>query len=152
MSSTIKKEGVNIRRMSRNDSDAIISLDKRIGKGKSKITYKDIIALDPGAPLDFSFVAEIGGKVVGFIMARLMYMGMPISEFCVINAIDVDENFHGQGVGRRLVDEVFDKCQTEGIDTVRAIFMEKNEQLRTTVENFGFRRSPVVNYDYTFES
>ena len=49
---TIKKEDVNIRRMSRTDSDAII-------------------ALDPGAPLDFSFIAGVGGKVAGFVTARL---------------------------------------------------------------------------------
>jgi ribosomal protein S18 acetylase RimI-like enzyme len=147
--STIGNERVTIRRMTRTDIDAVINLDRKIGKGKSQITYKDMVALDPGGPLDFSCVAEIGNKVVGFVLARLMYMGMPFSEFCVINAIDVAEEHQGQGVGRRLVDEILDKCHDEGIDTVRAIFPEKNEKLRKAVENLGFRRSPVVNYDMT---
>ncbi len=123
--STIGNERVTIRRMTRTDIDAVINLDRKIGKGKSRITYKDMVALDPGGPLDFSFVVEIGNKVVGFVLARLMYMGMPFSEFCVINAIDVAEEHQGQGVGRRLVDEILDKCHDEGIDTVRAIFPEK---------------------------
>ena len=67
----------------------------------------------------------------------------------VINAIDIAEEHRGRGVGRRLVDEILDKCHDEGIDTVRAIFPEKNEKLRKAVENLGFRRSPVVNYDMT---
>jgi len=146
---TIENEKVTIRRMMRTDIEAVIDLDKKIGGGKSEITYKDMVALDPGGPLDFSFVAEIGNKVVGFVLARLMYMGMPFSEFCVINAIDVTEEHQGQGVGRRLVDEILDKCHDEGIDAIRAIFPEKNEKLRKAVENLGFRRSPVVNYDMT---
>ena len=147
--STMGNERVTIRRMTRTDIDAVINLDRKIGKGKSQITYKDMVALDPGGPLDFSCVAEIGNKVVGFVLARLMYMGMPFSEFCVINAIDVAEEHQGQRVGRRLVDEILDKCHDEGINTVRAIFPGKNEKLRKAVENLGFRRSPVVNYDMT---
>ncbi len=145
----IENERVTIRRMTRTDIEAVIKLDREIGGGKSQITYKDMVSLDPGGPIDFSFVAEIGNKVVGFVLARLMYMGMPFSEFCVINAIDIAEGHRGQGVGRRLVDEILDKCHDEGIDTVRAIFPEKNEKLRKAVENLGFRRSPVVNYDMT---
>ena len=147
--SAIRNERVTIRRMTRIDIEAVINLDKSIGGGKSQITYKDMVSLDPGGALDFSFVAEIGNKVIGFVLARLMYMGMPFSEFCVINAIDIAEEHRGRGVGRRLVDEILDKCHDEGIDTVRAIFPEKNEKLRKAVENLGFRRSPVVNYDMT---
>jgi len=146
---TIENEKVTIRRMTRTDIEAIIDLDKKIGGGKSEITYKDMVSLDPGGPLDFSFVAEISNKVAGFVLARLMYMGMPFSEFCVINAIDIAEEHRGQGVGRRLVNEILDKCHDEGIYIVRAIFPEKNEKLRKAVENLGFRRSPVVNYDMT---
>ncbi|MCX6008215.1 MAG: GNAT family N-acetyltransferase [Chloroflexi bacterium] len=150
--STTGKEAVVIRRMSRADIDSVIDLDRKIGKGKSQITYKDMVALDPGGPLDFSFVAQAGNKITGFVLARLMYMGMPFSEFCVINAIDVAEDYQGKGIGRRLVDEVLDRCAKEGVNTVRAIFPEKNEKLRKNVVNLGFHRSPIANYDITLES
>jgi ribosomal protein S18 acetylase RimI-like enzyme len=150
--STVGKKDVMVRRMSRVDIDSVIDLDRQIGKGKSQITYKDMVALDPGGPLDFSFVAQVGNKITGFVLARLMYMGMPFSEFCVINAIDVAEDYQGKGIGRRLVDEVLDRCAKEGVNTVRAIFPEKNEKLRKNVENLGFHRSPIANYDITLES
>jgi GNAT superfamily N-acetyltransferase len=150
--STIGKEAVEVRRMSRADIDSVIELDRKIGKGKSQITYKDMVALDPGGPLDFSFVAQSGSIITGFVLARLMYMGMPFSEFCVINAIDVAEDYQGKGIGRHLVDEVLDRCAKEGINTVRAIFPEKNEKLRKNVENLGFHRSPIANYDISLES
>ncbi len=146
------KDDIVIRRMARSDIDAVIELDRQLGGGKSQITYKDMVALDPGGPLDFSFVAEANGKIIGFVLARLMYMGMPFYEFCVINAIDVHVDYQGMGIGRKLIDEVLDKCSSEGINTVRAIFPEKNEKLRKAVENLGFHRSPIANYDITLES
>ncbi len=147
----ITNERVTIRRMSRADIDAVIELDKIIGGGKSQITYKDMVSLDPGGPLDFSFVAEVGNKVVGFVLAHIMYMGMPFSEFCVIHAIDIAEKYRGQGIGHLLVHEIMDRCRDESIDIIRAIFREKDERLRNMVENMGFRRSPVVNYDFTLD-
>ncbi len=150
--STVKKSDIIIRRMTRADIDSVLQLDRKIGKGKSHITYKDMVSLDPGGVLDFSFVAESGGNVVGFILARLMYMGMPFSEFCVIHAIDVTDDMQSRGIGRRLVDEVLDRCQSEGVNTIRAIFPEKNEKLRKAVVNLGFRRSSIANYDISLES
>ncbi|MBN1376218.1 MAG: GNAT family N-acetyltransferase [Dehalococcoidia bacterium] len=150
--SMLGREGVIVRRMTRADIDAVIDLDRKIGGGKSQITYKDMVALDPGGPLDFSFVAQVEKKFAGFILARLMYMGMPFNEFCVINAIDVADEFRGRGIGRRMVDEVLDRCSAEGVNTVRAIFPEKNEKLRKSVENLGFHRSTVANYDIKLES
>lgn len=151
MGSAAKGE-VTVRKMVRADVDSIAELDKKIGKGKSQITYKDMVALDPGGPLDFSFVAELDRSIVGFVLAHLMYMGMPFHELCVLNAIDVQDDFQGKGVGRRLIDEVLEKCRSEGINTVRAIFPEKDEKLRKMVENLGFHRSPIVNYDVTLET
>lgn len=146
------REGIEVRRMGRPDIDAVIELDRILGQGKSQISYKDIVALDPGGPLDFSYVAVEKDKIVGFILAHLMYMGMPFYELCVINAIDVRDDYQSKGIGRILVDEVLAKCSTEGINTVRAVFPEKNEKLRKAVENLGFHRSPIVNFDITLES
>ncbi|MBN1690740.1 MAG: GNAT family N-acetyltransferase [Dehalococcoidia bacterium] len=150
--SMLSRTEVVVRRMTRADIDSVIDLDRKISGGKSQITYKDMAALDPGGPLDFSFIAEVEKKFAGFILAHLMYMGMPFNEFCVIYAIDVADEFRNRGIGRRMVDEVLDTCSAEGINTVRAIFPEKNEKLRKSVENLGFRRSTVANYDITLES
>lgn len=39
-----------------------------------------------------------------------------------------------------------------GVNTIRAIFPEKNAKLRKSAENLGCGRSTVVNYDITLES
>ena len=67
--STMEKGTVNIRRMGRRDIDAVLDIDRKISGGRGLITYRDMVAADPGGALDLSFVAEVDGKVVGFILA-----------------------------------------------------------------------------------
>ena len=143
---------VNIRRMERGDIDAVLALDKEIGRGKSSITYRDMIANDPGGPLDLSFVAEADSRVVGCILARLAYVYIPFTELCLIHGIVVAPDYQRHGIGSRLVNELLSHCQDEEINTVRALVGERDTELRQFIEHLGFRRSTIVNYDKTLES
>ena len=67
----MEKSTVNIRRMGRRDIDAVLALDRKVGRGQNHITCRDMIATDPHEPLDLSFVAEADNSIVGFILARL---------------------------------------------------------------------------------
>jgi ribosomal protein S18 acetylase RimI-like enzyme len=150
--SAVKKEDVNIRPMTRSDIHAILILDRKVSEGRGVLSYKDMTAIDPGGPLDLSFVAEVKGKVVGFIIARLAYVMIPLIEVCILQGILVDSDYRGHGIGGKLLDGLLDHCNAEGINTVRAIVPHGNKELRLFVEAHGFRRSPIINYDKTFES
>ena len=150
--SAMERETVNIRRMARSDIDAVLALDKEIGRGQSRISYRDMVATDPGGPLDLSFVAEADGRVVGFILARLAYLYIPFAEVCVIQGIVVNPDYQRRGIGSRLVNELLSYCHTEEINTIRAIVHEQNTELRRFVEELGFHRSAILNYDKTFET
>jgi len=150
--STVEKGAVNIRPMTRSDIHAVLALDRGIGKGRGFLSYKDMAATDPGGPLDLSFVAEVEGKLVGFIMTRLAYLMIPFTEVCIIQGILTDPAYQGRGVGSELVRRLLDYCQAEGINTIRALVPERNKELQHFVETHGFRRSTIINYDKTFES
>ncbi len=53
---TIDESEINIRRMTRFDINMILELDRKIGEGQSKVSYRDLVITDPTGPLDFSFV------------------------------------------------------------------------------------------------
>ena len=142
---------VNVRRMMSSDIHAVLALDRRIGKGRGLVSYKDMATTDPGGPLDLSFVAEADGKIVGFILTRLVYLMIPFTEVCVMQALVVDPDYQRRGIGGKLVNVVLDYCHAEEINRVRALVEEGNEDLRRFVEQLGFRRSNIVNYDRTFE-
>jgi len=150
--SMVKKDDVKIRRMTRSDIQAVLILDRKMSEGRGVLSYKDMAAVDPGGPLDLSFVAEVEGKVIGFIMTRLAYLMIPFIEVCIMQGIVVDPDYRGRGIGGKLLDELLDYCQAEEINTIRAIVPQGNEKLRLFIEAHGFRRSKIINYDKTFES
>jgi len=146
------KEGtVNLRRMTRSDIDAVLDIDRKISGGRGLITYRDMVAVDPGGALDLSFVAEVGGKVAGFILARLTYVGVPFVEIAIIQAIVVDPDYQRQGIASRLVNALLGHCHGEGINTIRAVLDERNADLKRFFQRLGFRRSELINYAKTFE-
>jgi GNAT superfamily N-acetyltransferase len=147
-----EKGAVTIRPMTRSDTHAVLALDKKAAEGRSFLTHRDMALMDPGGPRDQSFVAEIDGTIVGFIISHLMYLMIPFTEVCIIQGVLVDPDHQDQGVGSKLFRELLDYCYDEGIHTVRSLVQDRNDELRRLVERLGFRRSTIVNYDKTFES
>ena len=150
--SKVDKGTVTIRPMMRSDVHAVLALDRKIGEGRTLLSHKDMAATEPGGPLDLSFVAELEGTVVGFVIARLAYLMIPLTEVCLVQGILVDPEYQEQGIGSKLLEKLLDFCNEEGIHTVRTLVEERNSELRRLMERLGFRRSNVINYDKNFES
>lgn len=150
--SNAKEAKVNIRRMERSDIHEVLALDRIIrGPGRDVISYDDLAAVDPGTAPDVSFVAEVDGKIIGFSINRSTYLMVPLTEVCIIHAIFIHPDYQGRGIGRKLIQATLYHCQTEDISTVRALIPEGNKELQSLFERQGFQRSPIVNFDKTFE-
>jgi GNAT superfamily N-acetyltransferase len=150
--SDAKQDKVIIRPMTRSDIHAVITLDRKFAGTRGFLSYKDLATIDPGGPLDVSFIAEIEGNMVGHLIARLEYVMIPFIEVCLVQGILVDHDYQGRGIGSRLFRELMDYCQSEGINTIRTLVEEHNDELRRFVARLGFHRSTIVNYDRTFET
>lgn len=149
--SNVKETEVSIRRMTRDDIHEVLVLDRIIrSTERDVIGYEDIASANPGTPPDLSFVAEIGDRLVGFSINRSMYLMVPLTEVCIIHAILVHPDYRGRGIGRKLIEALLNHCQTEGIDTVRALIPEDDKELQALFERQGFQRSQIVNFDKTF--
>jgi GNAT superfamily N-acetyltransferase len=146
-----EQEVVNIRPMMKDDIHAVLALDWKAGRTGSLLSYKDMVALNLGGSLDVSFVAVVGGKIVGFVITRLAYLMIPFTEVCIVQGMLVDPGYQGRGIGTKLFEKLFEHCHSRGINTIRALVEERNEELQQFVQQLGFHRSPIVNYDKTFE-
>ena len=143
---------IKLRRMTRDDIKTILGMGSRIaGERIAPRGTKDIVVTDPGDTLDMSFVAEIGNKVTGAVIARVAYVGIPFSEVCLIHGVVVDPIYQRRGIGSILINKLLDHCSAEGISPVRALVSERDTQLRQFVERLGFRRSSIINYDRASE-
>jgi len=100
-----------------------------------------MITTDPGGPLDLSFVAEVAGHIVGFVIARLTYVMVPLTEICLLHSILIDPDYQMRGIGVRLLGELVSHCQDE--ESTRFVRWLKNAITiwRRFVEKMGFRRS-----------
>jgi ribosomal protein S18 acetylase RimI-like enzyme len=148
-----KKAKVSIRRMARSDIHEVLALNRIIqGLSRDVIKYEDLASANPGTPPDLSFVAEAEGRIVGFAINRSMYLMVPLSEVCIIHAIFVHPDYQDRGIGSKLIEALLEHCQTEGIDTVRALVPKDNEVVQDLFKRQGFKRSHIINFDKTFES
>jgi ribosomal-protein-alanine N-acetyltransferase len=147
------KGSVTIRRMTHSDIHEVLALDRVIrGPGHDVIRYEDVASANLGTPPDMSFVAEIDGKLVAFSINRSMYLMVPLTEVCIIHAMLIHPDYRKLGIGSRLVQALLERCQAEGIATVRAPIPRADKELRAILEGHGFRSSDIVNFDITVES
>lgn len=143
---------INIRRMVHGDIDSVLEFCGKLKSHPDTLSASDMVAINPGGPLDISFIAEAQGAVIGFVLARLSYSYLPSKEVCLINGMIVDPDYRRQYIGSRLINELLSHCQIEEIPTVRGLVGERNDELKRVVESLGFQRSKIINYDRTFES
>jgi N-acetylglutamate synthase-like GNAT family acetyltransferase len=150
--SAIGRDAINIRRMTHSDIDAVLILVNKIATAKTRVTYKELAAYDPGGPLDFSLVAEAKGQIIGFVMACLEYVYIPFTEVCLIHAIVVDPEYQQHHIGSALVNELSSRCHLQDINALRALVRQGDETVRSFIKHLGFHRSNIINWDKTFET
>ncbi len=108
---------------------------------------KEKVASQLGGRLDLSFIAEFEGHLVGFILARLAYLGLPMTGAAVIHTIAVNPGYQDKGIGTLLVNRLESHCTTEGIKIMRALVPQHNTKLMKYVEDLGFHPSTTINFD-----
>jgi len=134
------------RPMEPEDIDAVLEIDRKISGVRRAVTYTNLLTDYLGGVLDLSFVAEANGQVVGFILARLAYVGEPVTEAGLIQILGVDPDYWRKGIASRLVDALLENCQAKGIKTVRVTVNERDSQLRDFFERMHFRRGELIDY------
>jgi ribosomal protein S18 acetylase RimI-like enzyme len=132
---------LTFRRMQLGDIESVLAL------GKSGLSYGDLVSADPDGPLAMSFVADVSNKVVGFVLARAHFVGIPIAKICVIHAITVDPGYQRRGIGTQLLSELQGKCEEEDIQIMRILVPQQDMPLRDYVGALGFRHSHLINFD-----
>lgn len=138
----IRKSDVTIRPLVRSDIDPVLGF-----WWSSFIDNKDMVASQIGGRRDLSFIATFEGFLVGFILARIEYLGIPIKEVCIIHAVAVEPKYQGQGIGSILVNELKSACERKGIPTIRAFVSENDNKLMDYFERLGFHRSEIINLE-----
>ncbi len=108
---------------------------------------KDVLASQMGGRFDLSLIAEYEGHLAGFLLARLIYAGLPMTGVAVMFFIAVNPEYQAQGIGSLLINNLKASCKAAGIKTVRALVPRDDAKMMAFFKSAGFRRSHIINLD-----
>jgi len=97
----------------------------------------DAVAANFRSPHVTVFVAETGGRVIGYASAQFNPDGG--SEVGIVGYNAVDPDFRRQGVGRALVQRVVDHLKAQGARVLQVWTLERGEPARRLYESLGFQ-------------
>ena len=141
-----EKEGVKIRPMERKDVSPSLAMFNKIG-WQGSLTERDLHDyIMEGQRPSLSFVAEIDGQIVGLLLGRFTFWGVPVTEMGIIQVLAADPDYQRRYVGSKLVNAVLDRCFAEGVGTVCAYIDQQDWELKTFVENMSFKPSRLIEY------
>ncbi|MDY6881600.1 MAG: GNAT family N-acetyltransferase [Desulfatiglans sp.] len=139
-----REEKFSIRQMTPNDIEDIMRIDRKISGLDRSLTYdiNDVI----GGHIDLSFIAEVDGKTVGFLLSSLAYVSDEICEASVIQTMGVDPNFRRRGIATRLVQALVDTSRSKGIRMIKIMVDKKDNDLIGLFEDLSFARGRFIDY------
>jgi ribosomal protein S18 acetylase RimI-like enzyme len=136
-----------IRLMKIEDMGSIIEIDQKLTGTQRTVDQADLITADLGEPHNLSYVAELADKVIGFILARQVYVGEPAAETCAVQIIGVDPGFGRQGVASKLLASLVDECRARKIQSMRVIVSNRDSKMEGFFKHSGFKQAPLKVYN-----
>ena len=144
-------EKVLIRKLKVEDSDEITRIHGAITQSPVKINYKRVIEEQVGKSDEASYVAEVKGKVVGYMISYIFYGGFGIEGSAWIAMFGVDPKFMGQGIGKELAKKIFSYYKGKGIRNIYTSVRWDSTDILSFFKTLGFDRSNFINLRKTLE-
>jgi len=134
-----------IRRVKIGDSEDIARIYASIVKRYEEIDFNRIIREQVRNTGMANFVAELMGKVVGFIVSHTLSGGFGIDKSAWIAMVGVDPKFMGKGIGKNLAEEVFRFYRDQGINNIYTSVRWDSTDLLSFFKTLKFDRSDFIN-------
>jgi ribosomal protein S18 acetylase RimI-like enzyme len=138
-------ENLQIRKIKADDASDIGRIQAAITKSSTNIDFRQIIEEQVRKDEDASFVAEIGGKVVGYMISYIVFGGFGLEKSAWIATLGVDPKFMGQGIGKTLAEEILRVYQQKGIHHIFTSVRWDSLDLLSFFKTLGFDRSSFIN-------
>jgi ribosomal protein S18 acetylase RimI-like enzyme len=139
---------IKIRAMSYGDLDAIVEIDKEVlGKIRPEYWSMKIELSENRSPMA-SLVAELDGKVVGFILgdASGWEYGIP-DTVGWIDTIGVHPQYRRKGIARILFDEMVTNLKALGVGTLYTFLNWKDWDLLHFFDKMGFQKGDMIHIE-----
>ncbi|MHA2075710.1 MAG: GNAT family N-acetyltransferase [Candidatus Hodarchaeales archaeon] len=138
-----------IRIMKKEDLERIIEIDNLVlGERRPDYWERKVEMSGKKSPLP-SLVAEIEGKVVGFIIGEASGWEYGVPEnIGWIDTIGVDPVYQKKGIGGLLMKELLNYMKKVGVDTVYTLVNWRDWELLRYFNAIGFKRGDMINLEF----
>jgi ribosomal protein S18 acetylase RimI-like enzyme len=138
-------DNMRIRRLKKEDAEDVSRIYAAITRKPVNADFKRAVEgradQDDGA----CFVAEMDGKVVGFMISYILTAGFGMTQSAWIPTLGVSPDHMGQGIGAALAQEIFAFYRTRGIDNVYTSVRWDSTDMLSFFKILGFDRSNFIN-------
>jgi ribosomal protein S18 acetylase RimI-like enzyme len=131
--------------MKKTDATAMSEIQSAIEKRPTLLDFKQIVAEQVKRKVDSSYVAEIKGKVVGFMISYITYGNFGADRCAWIAMFGVNPKLMGQGIGKRLAEEIFKVYKENGVTEVFTSVRWDAIDILSFFKTLGFERSNFIN-------
>jgi len=94
-----------------------------------------------------TLAADSAGEVIGFTQYQLMHRSLSGSRVCYLSDLYVEPAIRGGGVGRALIDHVFQFARSNDIPNVRWLTQDYNTAARKLYDTYG-EKSDFILYSF----
>lgn len=136
---------ITVRKMTVRDIDEVLRIDEQITGKPHAAYYESKCAAYIGRSPDTCLVAEHRGRVVGFVMGDVRGWEFAAKLAGWLEVIGVIPNYHGRGVSRTLLDELFKSFRRAGVSVVNTMVNWNDGDLIDYFQANGFERGEYVN-------
>ncbi len=134
-----------IRNLEVRDSDDIFRIHGAITKELNAIDYHKMVKEEVKKENKVSFVAELDGKVVGFIITYILYGAFGLQKSAWIGLFGVEPKYMGSGIGKRMARGVFDELTKMNIKNIFTSVKWDSVDLLSFFKSLGFDRCEFIN-------
>jgi len=138
-------DNILIRKLSGEDAEEISKIYLSITKTTNADDFRKIVAKQAQRDEDASFVAELNGKVVGYLISYTLIGGFGIAKSAWVANIGVNPKFMGQGIGEKMAEAIFKYYRNKGIKDIYTSVTWDSTDLLSFFKTLGFDRSEFIN-------
>lgn len=138
-------DNVEIRRLKKEDAAEISRIYAAITMNPVNEDFKRVVEDHSARDNEACFVAELQGRVIGFMISYILTAGFGEAKSAWIATLGVDPDFMGQGIGASLAAEIFTFYKSEGIENVYTSVRWDSTDLLSFFKILGFDRSNFIN-------
>jgi predicted N-acetyltransferase YhbS len=140
-----------MRVLKKSDLQAIVAIDEKTSGSNRREYYERKIAIitDPQRSINSSLVAELDGKVVGFVMGDVYFGEFGIPETtATIDTLGVDPSVQNKGIASDLLDQFMMNMKVAGVDKVYTLVNWNDFALEKFFSRHKFVPSKRINLEY----